>query len=146
MARFTERSRRKRIEGLIARLDRDQDIQKRDLDAVLTAEQREAFDTAWDEQKANRRPQKPAEITEYERLLTKADLADGKCESYSARKTARSNVIVDRVARLRELRGAADRAYERALEHLQEILTQDPSLRVWLDRDVDFSAENAPTL
>jgi hypothetical protein len=146
MARFTERSRRKRIEGLIARLDRDQDIQKRDLDAVLSAEQREAFAAAWDEQKANRRPSKPAEITEYESLLAKADLADGKCESYSARGRVRSNVIIDRAARLRELRSAADTAYERALEHLQAILELDPSLCVWLDRDVDFTAKNAPSL
>jgi hypothetical protein len=131
---------------LIARLDHDQDIQKRDLDAVLTAEQRAAFAAAWEEQCANRRPQKPAEITEYERLLAKADLAYGKFDSYSARPKSRSNVIVDRAARARELEAAADRAYERALEHLQEILARDLSLSTWLDRAVDFSAENAPTL
>ena len=146
MARFTERSRLQRIESLIARLDRDQDIQKRDLDAVLTAEQRASFAAAWQEQRANRRPEKPAEITEYERLLAKADLAYGKFDSYSARTTSRSNVIVNRGAHARALGGAADRAYERALEQLQAMLAQDPSLCVWLDRAVDFSAENAPTL
>lgn len=131
---------------MIAKLDRGQDIQKRDLDAVLTAEQRESFAAAWEEQRANRRPQKPAEITEYERLLVKADLAYGKFDSYSARTTSRSNVIINRAARARALGGAADRAYELALEHLEGILAQDPSLSVWLDRAVDFSAENAPTL
>jgi len=146
VARFTERSRLQRIERLIAKLDGDQDIQKRDLDAVLTAAQRESFAAAWQEQRANRRPEKPAEITEYERLLAKADLAYGKFDSYSARGKSRSNVIVDRGAHTRELKAAADRAYEHALEHLQEILAQDPGLCVWLDRAVDFSAENAPTL
>lgn len=146
MARFTDRSRLQRIERLIAKLDGDQDIQRRDLDAVLTAEQRESFAAAWEEQCANRRPQKPAEIKTYERLLAKADLTYGKFDSYSARRKSRSNVIVDRAARARELKAAADRAYERALEYLQEILAQDPSLCIWLDRAVDFSAENAPTL
>jgi hypothetical protein len=131
---------------LIAKLDGDQDIQRRDLYAVLTAAQRASFAAAWEEQCANRRPQKPAEIKTYERLLVKADLAYGKFDSYSARRKSRSNVIVDRAARARELKAAADRVYERALEHLQEILAQEPSLSVWLDRAVDFSAENAPTL
>jgi hypothetical protein len=146
MARFTERSRLQRIERLIAKLDADQDIQKRDLDAVLTAEQRESFAAAWEEQRANRRPPKPAEIAEYERLLAKADLAYGKFDAYSSRTASRSNMVVNRRVRARALGGAADTAYERALEHLQAILELDPSLCVWLDRTVDFSAANAPTL
>jgi hypothetical protein len=131
---------------LIAKLDADQDIQKRDLDAVLTAEQRESFAAAWEEQRASRRPEKPAEITEYERLLARADLAYGKFDAYSSRTTSRSNVVVNRRARARALGGAADTAYECALEHLQSVLELDPSLCLWLDRSVDFSAENAPTL
>ncbi len=146
MARYTDRSRLQKIERLIARLDGDRDIQARDLCAVLTAEQRDSFAAAWQEQRANRRPQKPAGITAYERLLAKADLAYGRFEKYSTRTTSRSNLIVDRRARAKELRVTSERAYEHALEHLQEILAQDPSLRVWLDRAVDFSAENAPTL
>lgn len=35
----------------------------------------------------------------------------------------------------------ADTAYERALERLDEIMSADPTIAYWLDRDVDFTTK-----
>lgn len=42
------------------------------------------------------------------------------------------------------MRSKATRLYERAYEHLEELLEHEPQLAQWLDRDFDSTPETAP--
>ena len=84
------------------------------------------------EQDMRLKPQdKPDAIREYERRLKKADFQRAKAESASSRGKTYAGKFYNK----------ADVAYERALEHLQEQVSLDPALELWLDRTPD----NGPT-
>ena len=42
------------------------------------------------------------------------------------------------------MQSKATRLYERAYEHLEELLEHEPQLAQWLDRDFDATPETAP--
>jgi hypothetical protein len=140
MARYNKKTHRARIVELLARLRKGNDVQARDLKLVLTEKQHQLMLQAWHEQKELRVVEKPAEVVEYEALLQDALMRYGQYDRYSARNTTRSNVIVDRQKRAKELGSKAEGAFERALERLEEIVSVDPSLQIWFDRPLDFNA------
>ena len=140
MARYNKQTHRARIIELLARLREGNDVQARDLKLVLTEKQHQLMLQAWHEQKELRVVEKPAEVVEYEALLQDALMRYGQYDRYSARKATRSNVIVDRQKRTKELGSKAEGAFERALERLEEIVSADPSLQIWFDRPLDFNA------
>lgn len=76
---------------------------------------------------------KPDAVLEYERRVRLAQLAYNKGEGASVR--GKSFVAQ------RNFNSAAALC-ERALEHLQEAVAADPSLRVWFDRDTTWTADS----
>ena len=142
MARYNKHTHRARIVELLARLRKGNDVQTRDIKLVLTDKQHQLMRSAWKEQIELRFIKKPEEVAEYEKLLQDALMRYGQYERYSARKTSRSNVIVDRQKRAKELGRKAERSFERALEFLDEIISADQSLQIWFDRQLDFTAES----
>lgn len=75
--------------------------------------------------------EKPSQIADYEALLSDADRLHGQRDHLSRQGHSQS---------AKEIGAKASKAYERALERLEEILRADPSLQMWLDRPISFDA------
>jgi hypothetical protein len=120
----------KRIKELICRVDAGGTVSPRDLQTVLTECQLGEFETAWAGQKAERfiACEAASQLASYTKMLNSADLVDGHADQLSNRSPAKALL----------LRQNAEREYELALEHLQEILGQNPRLQGYLDRHADF--------
>ena len=146
MRTFNKESRVARLKELIRRLDSGVDVQARDIKTVIGAEHYKEYKRNWEEQIQLRTQEKPDEIKTYEAMLKQALLLNGKLEAYSGRKSVKSNVIVNRAEKKREIEGKTDAAFERAREYLEEILEQDPSLKIWFDRDIDLSIDGNVSL
>ena len=73
---------------------------------------------------------KSGAIIEYEELLKKAILLDNRGETASQRGRRSA----------RQLHAKAQAAFEKALLYLEEQLSFDPSLQMWLDRHCDFTS------
>lgn len=73
---------------------------------------------------------KPDEIKQYEAYLKKAMFDYGKAESYRSGKAAK------------KFYDSAENKFETALEYLQEIISEDQSLREWFDRDTEWGVDN----
>lgn len=129
----------KRITKHLERLQQGVDVQLRDIKSVLTAEQYAAMEAAWAEQLALRKPAKPEGVKSYEQLLNKAVVLHGQLDAYSGRKPKTKQLQAGRADRIADLKNRTDRAFEDALERLQEIAAADSSVQVWFDRDLDFS-------
>lgn len=114
-------------------------MQLRDIKAVLTADQYAAMEAAWAEQLALRKPTKPEGVKNYEKLLNRAVVLHGQLDAISSRMPKTKQLHVGRTERIADLKNRTDRAFEDALERLQEIAAADPSVQVWFDRDLDFS-------
>jgi hypothetical protein len=136
----------KRLKVLLERLDKRENVSKRDLKLCLTTKQVRAWeeDEKWVEEEANacadQYKDRPTEFNEYLDLVKKANFAYYKVDHLSSK---RGKALTPGVS---NLKGIADTLYEKALERLEEILEADRSLEVWLDRPVDFSEENYPSL
>jgi len=135
MPRFSAETRILRIESLINRLKSGHEVSLRDFTLALSLKQRKAYKALWKEQKDIRDylKNKPAEITEYERKLNKALLANGRYEAYVGPKHTHDERI-----KLKNLGIKAESLFEDALENFEELLSFDPSLRIWFDRDIVF--------
>jgi len=73
---------------------------------------------------------KPGELREYEDLLKKAIMLYNRGEVASQRGQHQS---------ARQLHAKAQVAFEKALLRLEEMIGENPSLQIWLDRHCDFS-------
>lgn len=129
----------KRITNHLERLRQGVDVQLRAIKLVLTAEQYAAMEAVWSEQLQLRKPDKPDGIKSYEQLLNKAVVMHGQLDACSGRIPRTKQLQAGRTARIASLKNRTDRAFEDALERLEEIFTADPSVQVWFDRDLDFS-------
>lgn len=78
---------------------------------------------------------KPDVIREYERRLKQAGFQYAKAESASSRGKPYAGKFYNKT----------DTAYEHALEHLQEQVSLDPSLELWLDRTSDNGPDTVGT-
>lgn len=141
MPRLTITTKIARMKALIARLEQGEDVQARDILVMLTADQKTQYEAAWTEQKELRDLKKPDEIVEYERLLNKALMLDGRAEQYTPKKIK----LITLKNATTKVRASAERAFEDALSRLEEIVTVDPDLRYWLDRDLDFGIASSMT-
>lgn len=127
--------RKAKLEAMLERLKRGENVQNRDLRTWLGDDAYAAFEDQCKQQEEFQKEiaDKPEAVREYERRLRKALFAYNKGEGASARrqhKKAKTN------------HNNADTLFERALEHLQEIMEIDPSLRVWFDRDTSWTADS----
>ncbi len=114
-------------------------VQNRTLQNNLTSAQYEEFSISWDREKQYREDhfgKKPEAIAEYEGLLRKADFAFNRGDAYS-RKGNRKEAA--------DFLYKAEHLYERAIERLSELLSADPTIQTWLDRDFDAGVSLSPS-
>ncbi len=130
MPRTSNTDKIQRLKELIARLNGGQEVALRDFTIATNLQQRKAFKTMWQEQMEIRRQlkNKPKSITEYEKKLKKALLANGR---YEARKSS---------SKQRKMGVKAEGLFEEAIERLSDLLAEDENYRQWFDRDIVFGA------
>jgi hypothetical protein len=106
-------------------------VQNRMLKTWLGDEAYKNYEADWLEQQQirNELTEKPAAVKKYEELLGKANFYNNRSLAAETRSQAAHSTLDDR----------ATDCYERALEHLQESILEDSSLRVWFDRELDFT-------
>jgi hypothetical protein len=123
----TEKNRADKLREITAQLKAGEHVQNRKLKTWLTAEEFEAIGTGWELEKSYRANvfEKPSAVIKYEALIKRADFLYNKADALNSR-GKKSNM------------NAADGAYERALEHLEEQLGLDASLHGWFDRPLNF--------
>jgi len=128
-----EKKRLVRLGRICTELKRGKNVQNRQLQRWLTAEEYEQFEQEWLEQKEIRAELevKPYKLCEYEHRLKRAIFFDNRAEGYSTRGKA---------ALAKKFRNRADSLFERAIEYLGEALAADQSLQIWLDRPLFLEA------
>lgn len=138
MLHKTNDARLKKLRQILERLKRGEIVQNRQLRTWLGEEGYKEYEAHWDNvvDQRNLLSSKPGGLREYEDLLKKAILLfnRGETASLAGKQTARL------------LHAKAQSAFEYALLRLQEMMEQDPSLQMWLDRHCDFSAASTLSL
>lgn len=127
-----------KLQGLLARLRRGENVQNRQLQTWLGQQGYKVFEDAWSNvvDLRNTLTSKPGELIEYEMLLKKAIMLYNRGEAASLKGQASA----------RRFHAKAQAAFEKALLRLEEMIGQDPSLQMWLDRHCDFTAEGTLSL
>jgi len=122
-----EKKRLAKLGRICTELRRGKNVQNRQLQRWLTADEYEQFEQEWLGQKERRAEleAKPEALCKYEQLLKRAIFFDNRAEGYSTRGKA---------ALAKKFSNRADVLFERALEHLGEAVAADPALNMWLDR------------
>ena len=134
-----QEKRLEKLEGILANLRRGKNVQNRQLKTWLTEEEYIGFEQEWVDQKALReeRKNKPQETSDYEQLVHKAVFAENRAIAFSSE---------GKKVGAKALSTEAESLFEQAIEYLHEILTSNPSLQIWIDRNVDFTPGNEPSL
>ena len=124
-----------RLKELIARLKDGQEVALRDFTIATNLQQRKAFKAMWQEQMEIRwqLKNKPKAITEYEKKLKKALLANGRYEAFAGPKANSTQR-----KKLGEIGAKADGLFEDAINYLSDLFAEDESYRHWFDRDIVF--------
>lgn len=109
------------------------------LQSILTNEQYERYKLELEDAKTIREYAKDEieMLASYTAILKQADFAYGRYDYY-ARKGHKRGAA--------RMHAKATRLYERAYEHLTELLEREPQLEQWLDRGFDSTPECAPGL
>lgn len=121
-----------KLRDLLGRLKRGETVQNRQLRTWLGDEGYKVYEDQWSNSVELRQmlSAKPADLIEYEGLLKKATLLYNRGEAASIK--GQHNVA-------RPLHAKAQVAFEHALLRLEEMMSLDPSLQIWLDRPCDFT-------
>jgi len=127
-----------KLQGLLARLRRGESVQNRQLQTWLGQQGYKVFEDAWSNvvDLRNTLTSKPGELIEYEMLLKKAIMLYNRGEAASLKGQASA----------RRFHAKAQAGFEKALLRLEELMGQDPSLQMWLDRHCDFTAQGTLSL
>jgi hypothetical protein len=120
-----------KLEGIVNTLRRGENVQNRQLQAWLSADEYEQIAAEWDTQKHFREELKdnPDELKRYEDKLKEAIMMRNRSDAYH-RKGKKSAAY--------KLDSKCESLCEDALEILQEIVAADASLQIWFDRNLDF--------
>jgi hypothetical protein len=137
MPAVTPPNKKKRIAELIKRLEQGESVQARDMNLVLTPSQAKAMDEAWANQKDVRKPVKPKEIKEYEKLLKQAVMLYGRYEKYE-NETNNLNATTTKKERKNEFTEKTKLAIKDAQYYLVNEIAKQSSLREWFDREFDL--------
>jgi hypothetical protein len=134
----SDEARLAKLHDLLDRLRRGEIVQNRQLHTWLGEQGYKEYEDSWSNtvDQRNLLSRKSGAIIEYEELLKKAILLYNRGEAASQRGMRSA----------RQLHAKAQTAFERALLYLEEQLSIDPSLQIWLDRQCDFTASNYPSL
>ena len=121
-----------KLEAIANKLRRGENVQNRQLQAWLSAEEYEQFEYEWQEQLELREElkDKPSEVKLYEEKLKQATFNYNRAEGYSSK---------DKHSTAKKFYNKSESLCEDAIEILREILHYDSSLRVWFDRDISFA-------
>lgn len=124
-----------KLELLLERLRRGENVQNRDLRTWLGEVGYADYEAECQQQRELRNDvkDKPSAVREYERRLKLALLAYNKAEGASSR---------GRHIAAKRYFAQAETLFERLLEYLQEIIEADRSLCVWFDRDTSWTADS----
>jgi len=142
MPRFNNETRKKRIKELMRMLEKGLEVAPRDFAIAVGKDFAKLNDKRWAEQKELRNIEVPSAVKEYEQMLQEAVMWHGKLDGYSGRNPKVGKVIVNRIKKADEIKNKTDGLFERAYEKLQEIISEDKTLAVWFDRDIDFSFDS----
>jgi hypothetical protein len=126
-----ETKRLSKLEGIADKLIRGENVQNRQLQTWLSAEEYVQLEYEWQEQLELRSElkEKPSELKRYEAKLREAAFNYNRAEGYSSKgKHTTAKTFYNK----------SESLCEDALEMLQEILHYDSSLRIWFDRDISF--------
>jgi hypothetical protein len=120
-----------KLHDLLGRLRRGEIVQNRQLQTWLGEQGFKEYEDNWSNtvDQRNLLSRKSGAIIEYEELLKKAILLYNRGEAASQRG----------IRSARQLLAKAQAAFEKALLYLEEQLSFDPSLQMWLDRHCDFT-------
>ena len=126
-----EERRLSKLEAIVAKLKRGQNVQNRQLQTWLSEDEYEQIAGEWDTQKHFREElkDKPTELKRYEDKLKEAIMMRNRSDAYH-RKVKKSAAY--------KLDSKCESLCEDALEILQEIVAADASLQIWFDRNLDF--------
>jgi hypothetical protein len=137
MPLLTPENKKKSIEKLIAKINANSEVVKRDINALLTIELQAEIDNNWKQQQALRKVKKPAVLNQYEKLHKQALMLFGRYDSYAIGAKVISNVLVDRSAKKDELAKKTKLAIKKAQDYLLLALKKRKDLADWLDRDIE---------
>jgi hypothetical protein len=128
-----------KLEALLERLRRGEDVQNRDLETWLGEAEyaNYLYERQTQQELRDELKNKPSEVREYERRLRLALLAYNKGEGASTRG---KHVAAKRYF------AEAETLFEHTLEYLQEIIQADRSLCVWFDRDTEWTIESEASI
>ena len=132
---MSDAKRLKALLSIIEKIQAGKHVQNRTLQTHLTIEEYEEYLNERKQQKSLRVDinDKPAEVVEYESLLKNANLIYNRADAYSCKGKAST---------AKKLFNKADTLFERAMEHLEEIIAADYSLTIWFDRNTEWSVDN----
>ena len=127
-----EERRLSKLEAIVAKLKRGENVQNRQLQTWLNTDEYEQIAAEWDTQKLFREElkDKPSELKRYEDKLKEAIMMRNRSDAYH-RKGKKSAAY--------KLDSKCESLCEEALEILQEIVAADASLQIWFDRNLDFA-------
>ena len=126
-----EAKRLDKLEAIADKLKRGENVQNRQLQTWLSADEYAQVDIEWQEQLALREElkDKPSDLKRYEDKLKEAIMMRNRSDAYH-RKGKKSAAY--------KLDSKCESLCEDALEILQEIVAADASLQIWFDRNLDF--------
>ena len=126
-----ETKRLSKLEAIADKLRRGGNVQNRQLQTWLSAEEYKQLDYEWQEQLELRSElkDKPSDLKRYEEKLREATFNYNRAEGYSSK---------GKHSTAKNFYNNSESLCEDALEILQEILHSDSTLRVWFDRDISF--------
>ena len=121
-----------KLEGIVQNLRRGGNVQNRQLQTWLSEDEYAQVDIEWDTQKHFREElkDKPSELKRYEDKLKEAIMMRNRSDAYH-RKGKKSVAY--------KLDSKCESLCEDALEILHVIVTADPSLQLWFDRELAFA-------
>jgi len=120
----TKRQHIARINKLIKRLEKGELVSNKMLSTVLSVKQIDEMKQSWQQEKRTRKQQKPAFVTEYQKLLRIAQFLENRYERMHALKQGTDQ-------QRQRMSEKADSAYEAALEHISEDYSR---FAEWFDR------------
>jgi hypothetical protein len=120
-----------KLEGIVEKLKRGQNVQNRQLQTWLSDDEYEQIAAVWDTQKHFREElkDKPSELKRYEDKLKEAIMMRNRSNAYHRKGKKFAAYKLD---------SKCESLCEDALEILQEIVAADASLQIWFDRHLDF--------
>jgi hypothetical protein len=126
-----EAKRLAKLETIADKLKRGENVQNRQLQTRLSADEYAQIEVEWLEQLELREElkDKPSELKRYEDKLKEAIMMRNRSGAYH-RKGKKSAAY--------KLDSKCESLCEDALEVLQEIVAADASLKIWFDRNLDF--------